>query len=750
VVTPRRTRTPIDRQRMLVVACVLQVIMVSSIAISGERGDRTLVVTLAGAAVLCLLVTLRLLVSGRALEGAHLQLIEEHEQLERMFTGSLIGMVLVDSTQRWSRVNPAVCAMLGYAQHELIGRDPADFTHPDDLALTARSLERLHHYDYDGGAIEQRYIAADGSVIWALVTFSATRDPQTREHVHVAQIQDITTRKQAEAAYASERGLLDAFLQNVPEQVYFKDLDSRFLRVSQVQATRLGFDTPAELVGKTDFDVFGDEHARAAFEDEQRMIRTGEPVIDLEERETFDGDAGRPPRTAWVLTTKLPLRDRDGDIVGTFGVSRDITLRKQAEAALSDSEARWRTLLLHLQEVVILVDEHHRLIYATPSVERWLGYAPEELIGVDMTQGVHCDDVAATAAAFDAAAPGHPTTVTNRMRHRDGSWHTLESTLVCLRDDPAVQAVLIASRDVTDHVALEAERSRLELERRVSHRLEAVGQLAAGIAHEINTPLQFVGDSVAFLKEAVEELLILTGRYRELLWIETPLNVGERRSIMREAEELADVEYLCDRIPAAFERTVGGVDRVRSIVQAMKRFSHTTSSDAAPADLNDAIQTTLAVCRNEYKYVAEIALDLGDLPAVTCNVGELNQVFLNLIINSAQAIAEVRSDADELGEIAIATAVDGDQAVLTFTDNGPGMPPEVRERIYEPFFTTKDVGQGTGQGLALARTTIERHGGSLKCDSTPGVGTTFTVRLPLHSAGEDVLRDRGGDIARAA
>jgi two-component system, NtrC family, sensor kinase len=738
--TPHRARAPINRQRLLLVACVLQAIMVSSVAAHGDPGDRALVLTVAAAAVLCMLVALRLLVSGRALERARVQLADEHEQLERMFTDSRIGIVLVDSRQRWIRVNPAVCAMLGYAEDELIGRHPIDFTHPDDLALTSRSFERLAARDYDGGAIEKRYVARDGSVIWALVTFSATRDPETREDFHVAQIQDITERKRAETAYAAERGLLDAFLQNIPEQVYFKDLESRFLRVSQLQATRLGFDTPDELIGKTDFDVFGAEHASEAFEDEQCMIRTGQPIIDLEECETVGGDAppGREP--AWVLTTKLPLRDRDGEIIGTFGMSRDITLRKRAEAALSASEKRWRTLLSHLQEIVILVDAERRLVYATPSIERWLGHAPEELVGTDVIQSLHPEDEAAMAAAFAAAAPGRPATVTHRVRHRDGSWHTLESTLVCLRDDPVVQAVLIVARDVTDHLSLEEERQRHELERRVSHRLEAVGQLAAGIAHEINTPLQFVGDSVTFLKEAVEELLILTGRYRELLWIETPLDVEQRRTIMHEAEEQADVEYLVDRIPAAFERTLNGVDRVRSIVQAMKRFSHTSSSDVAPADINEAIETTLAVCRNEYKYVAEVTLHLGDLPKVACNIGELNQVFLNLIINAAQAIEEARGDADGQGEITISTGVQGDHAVLTFADNGPGISPQVQERIYEPFFTTKDVGKGTGQGLALVRTTIEHHSGSIECESTLGVGTTFTIRLPLQPVGDVVAR----------
>jgi two-component system NtrC family sensor kinase len=191
------------------------------------------------------------------------------------------------------------------------------------------------------------------------------------------------------------------------------------------------------------------------------------------------------------------------------------------------------------------------------------------------------------------------------------------------------------------------------------------------------------------------------------------------------------VEYLCERIPIAFERTSDGIERVRSIVQAMKRFSHASSTELAPADLNEALETTLAVCRNEYKYVATVTLDLASLPAVTCNIGELNQVFLNLIINAAQAIEEQVGASGGQGEIRISTRVEGSDVVVQIADDGPGISPEVQDRIYEPFFTTKEVGKGTGQGLALARATIDRHSGSLECVSAVGQGTAFTIRLPI-------------------
>ena len=193
---------------------------------------------------------------------------------------------------------------------------------------------------------------------------------------------------------------------------------------------------------------------------------------------------------------------------------------------------------------------------------------------------------------------------------------------------------------------------------RLSHRLEAVGQLAAGIAHEINTPLQFVGDSVKFLNEAVEELLTLTGLYRELLWTEVPIGQEQRKQVMTDAEEHADLDYLLERIPAAFNRTMEGLDRVTSIVGAMKSFAHPEGSEAIPTDLNEALETTLTVCRNEYKHVAELQLELGELRLVTCNLGEINQVLLNLIVNAAQAIAESVEGTDRQGTNTITTRLD--------------------------------------------------------------------------------------------
>jgi len=286
--------------------------------------------------------------------------------------------------------------------------------------------------------------------------------------------------------------------------------------------------------------------------------------------------------------------------------------------------------------------------------------------------------------------------------------------------------------DIDDRKRAEEERDRMEMDLRLAHKLEAVGQLAAGIAHEINTPVQFVGDTVSFVKEAVEDLLRLIACYREAY---AAAVCGQAEPALRERvaalEEQVDLDYLEARLPKAFDRAFDGIERVSAIVKGMKGFARADQRDPEPADINQALRDTIVVCRNEWKYVADIDLELGELPLVVCHIGDLSQVFLNLIVNAAQAIGETRGSQDALGSIRIETAERDDGWVtITISDTGPGIPDAIRDRVFDPFFTTKEVGKGSGQGLAIARSIIDRHGGKLSFESKEGAGTTFTIALP--------------------
>jgi signal transduction histidine kinase len=281
-----------------------------------------------------------------------------------------------------------------------------------------------------------------------------------------------------------------------------------------------------------------------------------------------------------------------------------------------------------------------------------------------------------------------------------------------------------------------ADRARLERELRHAQKLESVGQLAAGIAHEINTPIQFIGDNVRFLKDAFGDLSRLTDAYRQAG------SSPEPEVAMSRARELAtevDAEFLAAEVPEAIGQTLDGVDRVATIVRAMKAFAHPADEEKTPADLNEAVRNTLVVASNETKYVADVVTDLGDLPPVWCHIGDVNQVLLNLVVNAAHAVAAAVGDSGGRGTITVRTRHEAGGAFIEVADSGVGIASEIAERVFEPFFTTKEVGVGTGQGLALAHSLVtDRHGGSITFDSQPGGGTTFTVRLPVAGAGREL------------
>jgi signal transduction histidine kinase len=283
------------------------------------------------------------------------------------------------------------------------------------------------------------------------------------------------------------------------------------------------------------------------------------------------------------------------------------------------------------------------------------------------------------------------------------------------------------------------ERERMAIQLRFAQKLESVGRLAAGIAHEINTPAQYVGDSVRFLQDVFQSLDRLVRMYHDVL---THLPAGtvpdSQMEDLHTAAADADLDFIDVEAPKAFERTLDGVGRIADIVRAMKEFAHPDMNDQVLADINHALETTLTVARSEYRYCATVVTRFGELPEVLCNVGELNQVFLNLIVNAAHAIQHSGKEATT-GRIEISTAVDGLFITIGIADNGCGIPQDHLEKIFDPFFTTKEVGKGTGQGLAIARAIIvDKHAGHIEVDSTLGAGSRFVLRLPV--SGRDLQR----------
>jgi signal transduction histidine kinase len=297
-----------------------------------------------------------------------------------------------------------------------------------------------------------------------------------------------------------------------------------------------------------------------------------------------------------------------------------------------------------------------------------------------------------------------------------------------LRDGEVFLGFTIIGADIT-------ERKMLEKQLTQAQKLRSIGQLASGIAHEINTPTQYVGDNVRFLKDAFEDILGVLRGNDELLAAGRDGRVStELIRRLEDGREQADIAYLMAEIPVAIQHTLEGIERISRIVRAMKEFAHPGREEKVSADLNQIVDTTVTVARNEWKYVADMVTDLDrNLPPLFCHPAEINQVILNMVINAAHAIEDVvKQGRASKGVITITTRRRDEWAELQISDTGSGIPESIRHRIFDPFFTTKEIGRGTGQGLAICYPVIvEKHGGRISFDSEVGRGTRFTIDLPL-------------------
>ncbi|MBU1454938.1 MAG: PAS domain-containing protein [Proteobacteria bacterium] len=318
----------------------------------------------------------------------------------------------------------------------------------------------------------------------------------------------------------------------------------------------------------------------------------------------------------------------------------------------------------------------------------------------------------------------------------DGRTMHFHITAVPFRDSHGTLLGVVEDfQDITELVQEQKAREQMQVKLLHTSKLESVGQLSAGIAHEINTPIQFIGTNIDFIRDSFKDISHIVSQVKRLLDLPDPEGISQQQlESLATALEKADWDYLCQEIPIALEQTSEGIIRVSSIVQAMKEFSHPGSKEKVLADLNSILKNTLTISHNEWKYVADLKTDLDDnLPKVPCMIAELGQVFLNILMNAGHAIAEKQKESldNSKGLITVSTRQADGFAEIRFDDTGSGIPADVIPKIFDPFFTTKEVGQGSGQGLAISYDVISKHGGTITADSTPGSGTSFILRLPL-------------------
>jgi PAS domain S-box-containing protein len=416
------------------------------------------------------------------------------------------------------------------------------------------------------------------------------------------------------------------------------------------------------------------------------------------------------------------------------------TARQKQATALAElvrSEKRFASLTESVPDAILTVDDREKVVAWNRSADLLFGLESRDITGMPLSWLVRNTEPRGMQRLL-ALPPGE----TREMLglHPSGADFPLEIA-VGHWEEAGKRFTSLIARDITVRVEAELRQKKLRSELDQARKLESVGQLAAGIAHEINTPTQFVGDNTRFLKESFEDIADVFTAVREVIAALEAAEADDLAADLRKALEDSDAEFLEAEIPKALDQSIAGLERVSRIVRAMKEFAHPGQDAKAPTDLNRAIESTVTVATNEWKYACEMHLDFDeDLPQVTCHAGEVNQAVLNIVVNASHAVAEkLGAGATTKGNIWITTRLVDDYAEVRIRDDGSGIPEHVRPRIFDPFFTTKDVGKGTGQGLAIAHDVItNKHQGSLEFETEEGQGTTFVLRLPLQPSSDPI------------
>jgi PAS domain S-box-containing protein len=572
----------------------------------------------------------------------------------------------------------------------------------------------------------------------AFDVFDGTLDAWTRVHVHpcgeglALRLQDVTE-QHAEAERMARsieiqqriattsldtRQVIDAVLTNLPDMAWLKDRDSRFLAGNDAIAAAMGT-TRQALVGTTDFEHWPADIAAGYVADDQLVFATGQRLVREEPMVRHDG------RRIWIETVKSPYRDGTGQFVGVVGTARDVTARVEAEVSFRRQALTFATI----HDAVIVTGPDGAVLDWNPAAERIFGYDRAEVVGL-------CATFLGTAAGecervLAAAAQGARWSGEYHFRRKDGRERVCESVVVPVSGESGEpDGAIWVSRDVTDHKRLQAKLLQAQ-------KLEAIGQLGAGIAHEINTPTQYVGDNLQFAEQALADLLAVLAAHQPI--VDACRADGRFAAGVAHADAVAaqvDQAFLEVELPLALRQALEGIERIAEIVRGMKAFSHPGAGALTATDLNQQLEHALELSRSAWRDTADLVWDADpSLPLVFCHVGEVNQVLLNVIVNAAHAIADSPATrAGARGEIRVSSRRDGAWVELRVGDTGGGIPEELRSRIFDPFFTTREVGRGTGQGLTIALAIVEKHGGSITFDTVLGVGTTFVIRLPIAGA----------------
>jgi two-component system, NtrC family, sensor kinase len=661
--------------------------------------------------------TLKLQATIRLQEELQKELQESEEKYRTAIEHSNDGVCMLRAGN-FLYTNKKFLEVFGYQQpDELTGKPMSAIVHPDDKIRVQDMISKRE----EGKPSPERYnykgLRKNGEVVY--IEVSQARTPYQGKPADLSFHRDITERFIAQEELRESEERMNTIMNVVQAGILIIDPCGHKVIYAN--------DTAVKMIGVPREDITGRVCHQYICQAEVGKC----PITDLgqgmdnSERKLLKGNGESVP--VFKSTIPVVIKGREY-LLGNF---TDISALKEAEQKIRESHEELETLISAIPSILIRISTSGLIERWNNGAESVFGLTERDVIGKDLSElsiAWELDtlkNVIVTCA--EKCEPIHVGDIAFvKLDGKKGYLGvTVNPILPCHK---MKSSLLLMGTDITERRILEGQLVQAQ-------KLESMGQLAAGIAHEINTPIQYIGDNTRFFQEAYGDIKEVLGSYGKLFEaVKGGFSTEQAVIGIENVSRNIDLGYLSEEIPVAVQQTLEGVDRVSKIVRSMKEFSHPAFNKKKSVNINSALESTITISRNEWKYVAEMEMDFEpSLPLVTCMPAELNQVFLNLIINAAHAIAEVVGDGSKKkGTIKISTRAKGDLVQIAISDTGAGIPKEIRSKIFDPFFTTKEVGKGTGQGLAISHSIIvEKHGGTIDFETRKGEGTTFYIRVPV-------------------
>ena len=640
------------------------------------------------------------------------QLIRASHDWQNTFDSISDSIALIDPEQRIIRCNLATSHVLGRDFADIINQPCWKLFHGTDAPIPDCPMSRAKH------SLHSETATILHNDRWLEVTV----DPQVSETgnlvgaVHI--VRDVTDRVNLINSFKDVNELFALFMKHSPIYCFIKEVtatESRVLQASDnfIEITGL---SPIDMIGKATHEIFPADFAAKVTADDRGVIE-GQKTIRLEEE----------LRGRNYITFKFPIQKLDGRKL-LAGYTIDITDLKLAQSELKKQASLMNGVLENADSAVFSVDCSYCYTGFNSTHAKLMKdlYDADIQLGCSLIGYMAAEDAFIAQANMDRALAGEAFAVEADSGDAQRARTVFEISHNPIKnEDGCIIGVAVFARDISERRKSEESLREMQAQMMQNDKLATIGQLAAGVAHEINNPIGFVGSNMSTLARYIEKY----NHYIELIEQEMRgLSFGmlpEKVQLMRQSLKL---DYVMKDISVLVDENNEGIDRIKRIVQDLRTFSRADSSDIGCADLNSCMDSTINIVINEIKYAAELKREYGDVPKVACNAQQINQVFMNLLINAAHAIQD---RGDSVGEIVVRSWSDQENIFVSVADTGSGIPQEKLGKVFDAFYTTKEIGKGTGLGLSISSEIIRKHGGEIAVTSEVGSGSTFTVRIPL-------------------